>query len=140
MEETEPAIDPQSALVYLMVMVSASDADMTDEELRTMGELVRFMKVFQDFDEARLPELAEECSALLQDPDGLEHALKLLRGSLPVRLRETAYAIACDIAAADGYATQEELRLLELLRHRLEIDRLIAAAIERGARARHMTV
>ena len=140
MEETEPAIDPHAALVYLMVMVSASDADMTDEELRTMGELVRFMKVFQDFDEARLPELAEECTALLQDPDGLEHALKLLRGSLPVRLRETAYAIACDIAAADGYATQEELRLLELLRHRLEIDRLIAAAIERGARARHMTV
>ena len=96
--------------------------------------------VFDGFDEERLPELAGECSALLQDPEGLEHALKLLRASLPVRLRETAYAIACDIAAADGYATQEELRLLELLRHRLEIDRLIAAAIERGARARHMTL
>jgi tellurite resistance protein len=136
----EPTIDPQAALVYLMVMVSAADAEMTDDELRTMGELVRFMKVFQGFEEARMPELAQECSAMMQDPDGLEYALALLRASLPVRLRETAYAIACDIAAADGYATQEELRLLELLRHRLEIDRLIAAAIERGARARHMTL
>jgi tellurite resistance protein len=98
------------------------------------------MKVFDGFDEDRLPDLAQECSTLLQDPEGLEHALKLLRASLPVRLRETAYAIACDIAAADGYASQEELRLLEMLRHRLEIDRLIAAAIERGARARHMTM
>lgn len=140
MPETETTIDPQAALVYLMVMVSAADAEMTDDELQTMGELVRFMKVFDGFEEDRLPDLAQECSTLLQDPEGLEHALKLLRASLPVRLRETAYAIACDIAAADGYASQEELRLLEMLRHRLEIDRLIAAAIERGARARHMTI
>lgn len=44
------------------------------------------------------------------------------------------------MAAADGYTTQEELRLLELLRDSLEIDRLNAAAIERGARARHMVL
>ena len=30
----------------------------------------------------------------------------------------------------------EELRILEMIRHRLTIDRLIAAGIERGARAR----
>jgi hypothetical protein len=55
-------------------------------------------------------------------------------------LRETAYALACDVVAADGRATQEELRLLELLRHRLEVGRLPAAAIERGARARHRRI
>jgi hypothetical protein len=27
---------------------------------------------------------------------------------------------------------------LEMIRHRLDIDRLVAAGIERGARARHM--
>jgi hypothetical protein len=37
-------------------------------------------------------------------------------------------------------ASQEELRLLEMLRHRLQLDRLIAAGIERGSRARHMVV
>ena len=42
--------------------------------------------------------------------------------------------------AADAAATQEELRVLELIRHRLEVDRLSAAAIERGARARHARV
>jgi hypothetical protein len=51
-------------------------------------------------------------------------------------MRETAYALACDIVAADGNASQEELRVLELLRHRMEMERLVAAAIERGARAR----
>ena len=56
------------------------------------------------------------------------------------RLWETAYAIACDVAAADGSLRQQELRFLEELRHALNIDRLHAAAIERGARARHMTL
>ena len=35
---------------------------------------------------------------------------------------------------------EAELRLLEEMRYELNIDRLHAAAIERGARARHMTV
>ena len=57
--------------------------------------------------------------------------------SLPEKLRETAYALACDVAAADGTIAQEELRLLEIIRHELRVGRLPAAAIERGARARH---
>ena len=66
--------------------------------------------------------------------------LRLVHEALPDKLHETAYAIACDIVAADLSASQEELRLLEMLRHRLDVDRLAAAAIERGARARHMTL
>ena len=37
-------------------------------------------------------------------------------------------------------ASQEELRLLELLRHGLDIERLAAAAIERAARARYSPI
>ena len=59
---------------------------------------------------------------------------------LPSTLIETAYAAACDIAAADGKIADEEAQLLELIRHRLHIDRLSAAAIERGARARHARI
>ncbi len=55
------------------------------------------------------------------------------------QLRETAYALACDIAAADQEVPEEEARMLEMIRHRLKIDRLIAAGIERGARARYST-
>jgi len=36
----------------------------------------------------------------------------------------------------DGQLSQEELRLLEVLRHGLDVDRLTAAAIERGAATR----
>lgn len=132
-------IDHQRALIYTMVLVSAADADMTDAELHTIGEIVRLLPVFRGFDRERLPAVAGECTALLGHGDGLEDTLQIIRDSLPVKLRETAYAVACDVAAADGHTTQEELRLLELIRYRLDVDRLSAAAIERGARARHMT-
>ena len=60
--------------------------------------------------------------------------------ALPERLRETAYALAVDVVAADGVASQEELRLLEIFRHTVKVGRLEAAAIERGAAARFRTL
>ena len=132
--------DIHSALIYTMVLVSAADEDMTDSELKIMGEIVRYLPVFHDYDVNNLPNTARECVELVSDSDGLDKALKIIVDSLPERLRETAYAIACDVAAADGRASQEELRLLELLRHRLDVGRLEAAAIERAARARHTTL
>jgi tellurite resistance protein len=127
-----------TALIYTMVLVSAADADMTDAELSTLNETVRYLPIFNGFDRARLPKIAEDCTELLGASDGLDRALETIREGLPKKLRETAYAVACDIAAADGHTTQEELRMLEMLRHSLDIDRLSAAAIERGARARYM--
>ena len=44
-------------------------------------------------------------------------------------------ALACRVRSG----MSAELRLLEEVRHELDIDRLAAAAIERGARARHVT-
>jgi hypothetical protein len=59
---------------------------------------------------------------------------------LPQPLRETAYAMACDVAAADGTLASAELEVLGLLRRRLNVDRLVAAAIQRATYARHAIV
>ncbi len=129
-------IDQQSALIYTMVLVSAADSDMTDAELGMIGDIVRHLPAFEGFNVNELPNVAGMCVDLLSGENGLDHTLQVITDVLPARLRETAYALACDIVAADGEASQEELRLLELLRHRFEMERLVAAAIERGARAR----
>jgi tellurite resistance protein len=131
---------PHDALIYTMVLVSAADRNMSDAELRTIGRVVNHLPVFKGFDEEALPKVAADCAALLGEEDGLDRTLDTILGSLPEHLRETAYAVACDVAAADGRVVNEEARLLQLLRDRLDIDRLVAAAIERGARARHQTV
>jgi tellurite resistance protein len=132
-----PMIDPHAALIYTMVMVSAADREMTDAELQTIGDIVKTLPIFESYDAEKLTRTARDCAELLQGPEGLDQALELIAGTLPERLHETAYALACDVAAADGRVSQEELRLLELMRHRLAVGRLPAAAIERGARARH---
>lgn len=129
-------IDPQAALIYIMVMVSAADNDMADAELRIIGDFVNHLPVFAKYDKNRLTQDLKSCAVLLGRDAGLEEALKDVKTALPAKLRETAYALACDVSAAGGEVSQEALRLLELLRHRLGLDRLVAAAIERGARAR----
>ena len=132
-------ISHHAALVYTMVIVSAADRDMSDPELRAIGEIVGYLPVFRDYDLELLPKTAEACAEMLDLEDGLDKAFELIRVALPNRLRETAYALACDVAVADGDVNQEKLRILELIRHRLDVDRLVAAAIERGATARYRT-
>jgi len=128
--------DHHAALIHTMVLASAVDDEMNDAELRIIGDIVNHLPVFVNYDHKRLTKDLGECAALLAEEDGLEQAMKRIRAALPQKLRETAYALACDVVAASGDATQEELRLLELLQERLSIEPLIAAAIERGARAR----
>ena len=133
-------LNPHSALIYIMVLMSAADNNMTDRELQRIGEQVRNLPVFLDFNEEELVPLAQDCAARLGEPGGLYQVMDLIVASLPARLSETAYAMACEIAAADLHVEQEELRLLQQLRENLDLDRLIAAAIERGVRARHTTL
>ncbi len=130
-------IDAPTALIWTMVLVSAADSDMTDVEFQTIGGIVRQLPVFKKFELDRLPEVTVACAERLVEPNGLDSALEEIVSSLPKRLHETAYALACDVAAADAHASQEELRLLELLKDMLDIGALEIAAIERGARARH---
>jgi tellurite resistance protein len=130
-------IDHHTALIFTMVLVSAAEGVMTDAELDTIGLQVRYLPVFRDFDHDNLPDVGRSCAELLRKEDGLDIACDMIVEALSPRLRETAYAVACDVAAADGSIAEEEADLLEFLRRGLGIDRLVAAAIERATRARH---
>ena len=133
-------LDPHGALIYTMVIVSAADANMSDSELQTIGDIIGHLPIFRGFDRQTLPALLNNCAESLARDDGLDATLDAIKATLPPNLRETAYAIACDLVAADGEASQEELRALEMIRHCLNVDRLTAAGIERGARARFQTL
>ncbi len=140
MNETTPhALSPQDCLVAVMIAVSASDQDIRTSELVKIQSAVNNLPVFAEYDIDRMNGAAQIVFDLFEQEDGLDALFGLVREHLPDRLWETAYALACDVAAADGALGPEELRLLEEIRYELNIDRLHAAAIERGARARHMT-
>ena len=124
------------ALIYVMVMASAVDAQMPDSELARIGRLTRFLPVFSGFDTDRLIEISQDCANLLSGPEGLDIVLEIIKDALPHRLYDTAYALAVEIAMADLNVSQEEIRLLQLLRDRFGLDKLTCAALERGAIAR----
>ena len=137
---SDDTLSPQRALIYIMVVMAAADREMTDRELKRIGDQVRNLPVFAEFDESELVASAEECASQLGRHGGLDRFLDTIIGSLPSNLVETGYALACEIAAADLKVEQEELRLLRILRDRLGVDALVASAVERAVRARHATI
>jgi len=138
--DVPPLLTPQDALVAVMIATSASDEALRTSELVTIERIVNHLPVFNSYDQDRLSKIGQTVLDLFEEEDGIAALFGLIRDALPDRLYETAYALACDVAAADGTLGQGELRLLEEMRYELNIDRLHAAAIERGARARHTIV
>lgn len=133
-----PPLSAQDCLVAIMIAVSASDEQIHTAELVKIESAVNNLPIFGSYDADRINIVAQTVFDLFSDEDGLDALFGLIRGSLPERLFETAYALACDVASADGRLGDGELRLLEEIRYELDLDRLHAAAIERGARARHI--
>lgn len=128
---------PHDALIHIMVTMSAADRTMTDSELAKIGTIIKTLPVFSDYDTDMLVLAASQCTDILQADDGLQQILNNASKVLPNTLYETAYALAVEVAAADLHLEQEELRLLQIFRDHFNLERLVCAAIERGARARH---
>jgi len=113
---------------------------MRTSELLSIQQIVNHLPIFADYDVDRIQIVANATADFFEQEDGLDALFTVVREQLPNRLHETAYALACDVGASDNFLGQPELRLLEEIRYELNIDRLHAAAIERGARARHITL
>ncbi len=135
-----PSMTAQDSLVAIMIAVSAADENIRTAELVQISNIVNNLPIFATYDPDMLPIISRTVFDLLEQEDGLDALFGLIRDALPEVLFETAYAMACDVAAADGKISAQEGRMLEEIREELEIDRLHAAAIERGARARYMTI
>ena len=133
-------LTPQDCLVLLMLAISASDENILTVELIKIQSTLNHLPVFAEYDLGKLNAMSQLVFDLFEQEDGLDELFGLVKRNLPEKLFETAYALCCDVAAADGIIREPELRLLEEMRHILKIDRLHAAAIERGARVRHLTV
>jgi tellurite resistance protein len=133
----EERVTPQDGLVYAMVLVSAADRNMTDLELDRLRGLVDRLPIFKRYSQSKLADAAEACAKLLSGKNGLDRTLAAVKTAIPTRLVATAYALACDIAAAEGKVKIEEMQLLDLLADALNINRLEQEAIHFAAGARY---
>ena len=132
-------ISTEQALIYTMVTMSGVEGRINTTELAEIGHIVKHLPAFRHFDEARLTTVAQEVGEILAEPEGLKAVLGLVKEALSPKLRETAYALAVEVAASDMAVGKKELRFLAILRDTFELDKLVTAAIERSAIARFQT-
>ena len=133
-------LEAPEALALTMVLVAAADGGMSDREIGVMAGQVQTLPAFHDFTSEQLRTATDAAVQLLNEEDGLQHAGRLVRSALEPRLRETAYALACEVVAANPVTRQRTLEMLDFVCGELHLDPLVASAIERGVRARHQRV
>ena len=90
-------LSPQEALVYTMVAAAEADHEIADPEIDLIGDLGNHLPIFRKIDRARLTAIATACSEALAQPGGREQVFRQIRAALPRQLRDTAYALACDV-------------------------------------------
>lgn len=135
-----PTLSPEEALIYAMITTAAVDGRITDDELLRIGSIVKELPPFLNYDNEWLVKESKDCSRVMSGPGGLDNVLDLIIDALPEHFEETAYVLCAEVAATDLKVRVEEVRFLELLAGRLGLDKLICAALERGAKARHQRV
>lgn len=129
------ALSVQDALIHLMVVTASSDEGISDHELGAIRHLIERSPVFEGYDLSQLETVAN-AAVDKTNSDGFEGVLDQAVAAVPKRLHDTAYALAVEVAVVDVQLPQEELRLLEMVRDRLDVDSLVTGAIEASARAR----
>ena len=133
-------LSPEEALIYAMITTAAVDRRITDDELQRIGSIVKELPPFLNHDRDWLVKEAQDCSKVLAGPSGLDLVLDMILDGLPEHLEETAYVLAAEVAATDMKVRLEEVRFLEMLAERLKLSKLVCAALERAAKARHQKV
>ena len=105
----------QDALVAVMVGLSASDENMTTNELLAITRMVETLPVFAGFDRDRLHTISQTVFDLLTEEDGLDASIRRLRpegpsgGSIERRL-----AIASILGASGSAKALPRLGRLEV--------------------------
>ena len=95
---------PEDTLIAIMMAVTASDGRIQTSQLVSIERMVNHLPVFRDYDPERMKEVSNTVFDVLAEEDGLDILWDTVRATLPERLFDTAYAMACDVTAADGEA------------------------------------
>ena len=135
------ALDAPEALVLTMVLVAAADGGMTDREIGVMAGQVQTLPAFHDFTTEQFSTVTDAAVRLLNEDDGLQHAARLMRGAL--RAAAARDRLRAGVRGGRGERRGEvsgHWRCWTSSASELRLDPLIAAAIERGVRARHQRI
>ena len=132
MNDKPATLNPHAALIYVMVVVSAADARMSDAELHTIGDMVRSLPAFR-----RLRRRQDHSGGarVRRDPAGARRARRSPRpgegGAVAVVARDGVCAGARRRARRGAGASGREPHPAAVARE-FEIDRLVGGRAREG--------
>jgi tellurite resistance protein len=121
-------LSPAESFAAIALLAVASDGYPSEEESKEVMVVLSRMKLFRDYSNEVMNEMFDKLLKMLY-ASGFNTVFESAKESLPFDLRESAFAVASDIALVDGVITQEEQEFLHDLRHYLGVEDQIANQI-----------
>jgi tellurite resistance protein len=122
------AFSPQEAYAAITILAIASDGYLANEELDAITSHLARMHLFHHFRPDTMQRMYAKLFEIMRK-DGADVLLESAKETLPIELRESAFAMCCDLTLADGMMAQDEQAFLLELHQVLEIPKETADRI-----------
>jgi uncharacterized tellurite resistance protein B-like protein len=123
-----PPLTVPEAIASLLVAAITVDGNVNTDEAARIGDVLGTSHVLRQAGDGSMDALANRAIALLSD-HGLPAILTECTKAIPSDLRATTFALATDLALADGRIGDKEKAFIDELQTVLQIDEATAVKI-----------
>ena len=121
-------LNPAEAVAAIALVTVASDGPLSSEEVESLWATLSRMQLFRSYSSDVVVRMFNKLSGIL-NRQGIDTLLQLAKAGMPYEMGPTVFAIAADLALADGTVAPEEEALLEHLYQLLEVPAEVATQI-----------
>jgi tellurite resistance protein len=119
-KEEKAKLSKEEAFAAVSLVSVAADGVITEEEARGLFVQLYRMKMFSGYSDNQMSSMLNKLINIIKK-QGLEALVIMSKESLPENLKDTAFAVATDLALADGEIAEEEKKLLTKIQQSLGI-------------------
>lgn len=129
MKEAEKVtLNKEEAFAAITLAAVAADGYISEEEGRGIITGLARMKLFENYNPNKMGSMFNKLIGIIKN-QGIESLVTLSKESLPPELRETAFAVATDLALADGVMDKSEKDILTKIQQTLGVSEEAAIKI-----------
>lgn len=119
----QPTFNIQDAFCAIALCAVLSDGEFKQNEINAMAMNLARLKLFKNYK----PDFKKIHNLMIHY--GINNIIRLASSSLPIELRESAFAFAVDMVLADGFLAHNERNFLTKLYEGLGISQDVASKI-----------
>ena len=120
-DANEIVLDLEEAFLVILLLANDADGEVAPEERQALAVTLERMNLFKYLSPEEIEEMFERTSNIFEQYS-VDTIFEAVKKTLPMELRETAFAAATYLVFADGIVTEEEGNFLGQLWGDLEIS------------------